>query len=171
MESFQYTVYYLRKTHTGAHCQCIYRQAHNPTINTSCGENAARLFLEVLLVEKLLVAQKGSCTATLRKAAFCFLHINESEILKKMLQAQTSMKKIYDTGIYFFCFSHLQFVTFDRTKIHLSLGKNFLLIQFESSTDLPSHCGWLFAGIQRIFLRKLSCQLLRRGDFRFKRRG
>lgn len=45
-------------------------------------------------------------------------------------------------------------------ELHLSLRKNFLLVQFEGGTDLPSHCGWLLSRIQRIFLRKLSCQLL-----------
>lgn len=146
-------------THTWACCQCIYRHAHNPTINTSCGENAARLFL-VLLVEKLLVAQKRSCRATLRKsvASFSFLHKNEYKIKKMSRQRQGWRRYV----TWFFCVGHWHFVTFDRTKIHLSFGKNFLLVQFESSTDLPSDCGWLLSRIQGIFFRKLSCQLLQK---------
>lgn len=79
---------------------------------------------------------------------------------KKNVQAKTRMKKICD--MVFFCVGHWHFVTFDRTKIHLSFGKNFLLVQFESSTDLPSDCGWLLSRIQGIFFRKLSCQLLQK---------
>lgn len=68
-------------THTHTHCQRVYSHEHSPTIITSCGENAARLFLEVLLLEKLLVARKESSTHSLRKfrqsvVSFCFFQRN-----------------------------------------------------------------------------------------------
>lgn len=46
--------------------------------------------------------------------------------------------------------------------LHLSLRKNFLLIQFEGGTNLPPHCGWLLSWVKRIFFRKLSCQFLQK---------
>lgn len=53
-------------TLTRMHTANVYTVMRCPTIITSCGENAARLFLEVLL-EKLLVARKGSSPNTLRQ--------------------------------------------------------------------------------------------------------
>lgn len=85
---------------------------------------------------------------------------------KKWIQNKTHIgtdrSNKHEEDMWIFCYWHRQFVTFDRTKAHLSLGKNFLLIQFESSTDLPSYCRWLLSRIERIFLWKLSCQLLQK---------
>lgn len=48
-----------------------------------------------------------------------------------------------------------------KLKLHLSLWKNLLLVQFEGSANLSSHSGRLLTWIQGIFFRKLSCQFLR----------
>lgn len=47
-----------------------------------------------------------------------------------------------------------------KLKLHLSLWKNLLLIQFKGSANLSSHSGRLLPWIQGIFFRKLSCQFL-----------
>lgn len=48
-----------------------------------------------------------------------------------------------------------------KLKLHLSLWKNLLLVQFEGSANLSSHSGRLLTWIQGIFFRELSCQFLR----------
>ncbi len=59
-------------SHTDA-CLRTYRHAHNPTITTSCGEKAAGLFLEVLLLWKIYpwhkkTARQRCCATTFTRS-------------------------------------------------------------------------------------------------------
>lgn len=59
----------MTRTHTHT-CLHTYRRAHNPTITTSCGENAARLFLEVLLFWKIKPWHKKDSEAKIQYKYF-----------------------------------------------------------------------------------------------------
>lgn len=47
-----------------------YRRVHNPTITTSCGENAARLNLEALLLWKIYPWHKKAAGQRMSKTTF-----------------------------------------------------------------------------------------------------